>query len=133
MRSIIVDAGPLVALFLTGDRHHQRAKEVIEASRAVMMTTWPVVTEACHFLGQTHKRALLTLIRRGGLRLTDVALEELARLDDLIARHENMDFADATLVALAERTGVMDIFTIDRRDFEGFRARNGRRFRLMSI
>jgi predicted nucleic acid-binding protein len=133
VRSIIVDAGPLVALFLAGDRYHRQAKAVIEASRAVMLTTWPVVTEACHFLGQAHKRALLTLIRRGGLRLAELAAEDLVRLDELIARHGKMDFADATLVVLAERTGVMDIFTIDRRDFEAYRVRDGRRFRLITV
>lgn len=131
MRNIIVDAGPLVALFLASDRHHRRAKEVLEASRAVLTTTWPVLAEACHFLGQAHKRALLTFIRRGGLRLAEILPEDLPRLDALIARYERMDLADATLVLLAERTGILDVFTIDRRDFEAYRTRTGRRLRLI--
>ena len=131
MRSIIVDTGPLVALFHARDRHHEAAKAVLESSPAVMVTTWPVITEACHFLGQAGKRALLTFIRRGGLRLEALSVEDIPRLDQLLERYDRMDFADATLVLIAEKTGIAEIFTIDRRDFEAYRTRSGRRFKLL--
>jgi hypothetical protein len=134
VRSIIVDAGPIVALLRAEHDHHRRAKTALETSRAAaLLTTWPVVTEACQFLGQDGKRALLTLIRRGALRPAEVATDDLPRLDALIARHDRMDFADATLVVLAEKTGITDVLTLDRRDFEAYRTRTGRRFRLMPI
>jgi predicted nucleic acid-binding protein len=40
-----------------------------------------------------------------------------------------MDFADATLVLLAEAVGVNDILTLDRCGFAVYRTRNGRTFR----
>jgi len=132
VRSIIVDTGPLVALFDARDEHHDEAKRVLETTRAVLLTTWPVITEACHFLGQKGKRGLLAFIRRGGVRLQTIALEDVARLDELIAKHERMDFADASLVLLAEKSGVNHVFTVDRRDFEGYRTRTGRRLRLVT-
>jgi predicted nucleic acid-binding protein len=46
-------------------------------------------------------------------------------------RYAQMDFADATLVLIAEKTGITEIFTIDRRDFEAYRTRSGRAFRLL--
>jgi predicted nucleic acid-binding protein len=58
-------------------------------------------------------------------------MDDLPRLDELLSRYEQMDFADATLVVLGERTGVAEIFTIDRRGFEAYRMRGGRRFRLV--
>ena len=131
MRSIIVDTGPLVALFHARDEHHEQAKRVLETTRAVLLTTWPVIAEACHFLGQAGKRALLAFIRRGGIRLEGLAIEDVPRLDELIARYDRMDFADATLVLLAEKSGVTEVFTVDRRDFEAYRTRTGRRFRLV--
>lgn len=132
MRSIIVDTGPLVALFQPRDAHHAAAKALVESStRAALLSTWPVITEACHFLGQEGKRALLTWIRRGGLRLADLTADDVPRLDELIARYAQMDFADATLVLLAEKSGITEVFTIDRRDFETYRTRTGRRFRLL--
>ena len=38
-----------------------------------------------------------------------------------------MDLADASLVAAAERLGTRDVWTIDRRDFAGYRIRHGHR------
>ena len=131
MRSILVDTGPLVALFHARDQHHAAAKAVLESSPAVLVTTWPVITEACHILGRAGKRALLTFIRRGGLRLEALSVEDVPGLDQLLERYDRMDFADATLVLIAEKTGIAEIFTIDRRDFEAYRTRSGRRFKLL--
>ena len=37
-----------------------------------------------------------------------------------------MDYADATLVALAERLGIRQVFTFDRRGFRQYRGATGR-------
>ena len=42
-----------------------------------------------------------------------------------------MDFADATLVLLAEELGVAEILTLDRRGFTAYRTRKGKAFRLV--
>jgi predicted nucleic acid-binding protein len=42
-----------------------------------------------------------------------------------------MDFADATLVALAEQLDLTDILTLDRRGFSTYRTSTGRKFRLV--
>lgn len=131
MRSILVDTGPLVALFHARHRHHEAAKAILQSNPAALVSTWPVITEACHFLGQAGKRALLAFIRRGGLRLEGLTVDDVPQIDELLVRYEKMDFADATLVLAAEKTGISEIFTIDRRDFEAYRTRSGRRFRLL--
>jgi len=131
VRNIIVDAGPLVALFHARDKHHEAAKAVLESNPAALVSTWPVITEACHFLARAGRRALLTFVRRGALRLEALSVEDVPQLDELLARYERMDFADATLVLTAEKTGITEIFTIDRRDFEVYRTRSGRRLRLL--
>ena len=131
MRSILVDTGPLVALFHARDRHHEAAKAILQSNPAALVSTWPVITEACHFLGQAGKRALLAFIRRGGLRLEGLTVDDVPQIDELLVRYEKMDFADATLMLAAEKTGISEIFTVDRRDFETHRTRSGRRFRLL--
>ena len=131
MRSILVDTGPLVALFHARDRHHEAAKAILQSNPAALVSTWPLITEACHFLGQAGKRALLTFIRRDGLRLEGLTVNDVPLLDELLGRYEKMDFADATLVLSADKTGISEIFTIDRRDFEAYKTRSGRRFRLL--
>jgi predicted nucleic acid-binding protein len=42
-----------------------------------------------------------------------------------------MDYADATLVLLAERLGVFDLLTLDRRGFTVFRSSRGQHFSLV--
>jgi predicted nucleic acid-binding protein len=42
-----------------------------------------------------------------------------------------MDFADATLVHLAEREGLRTIFTLDNNDFETYRIGGRKRFRVV--
>jgi predicted nucleic acid-binding protein len=42
-----------------------------------------------------------------------------------------MDFADATLVWLAELVNTLDVMTIDRRDFRIYRLRGGKAFNLV--
>lgn len=80
-----------------------------------------------------NRRALLGFIRRGAMRIEPLSAGDIPRLDELLGCYERMDFADATLVLLAEKTGVMEVFTIDRRDFEVYRTRTGRRFRLVPM
>ena len=131
MRSIIVDTGPLVALFQARDEHHEAAKAILASNPSLLVSTWPVITEACHFLRRDGRQALFTYIRRGALRLEALSVDDLPGLNDLLERHDRMDFADATLVLIAERTGITEIFTVDRRDFERYRTRTGRRFQLL--
>ena len=42
-----------------------------------------------------------------------------------------MDFADATLVLLAEELGLTEILTLDKRGFSTYRTPTGKRFRLL--
>ena len=54
-------------------------------------------------------------------------------LEDLMRRYHNcpMDFADATLVYIAERESLSLILTIDHDDFETYRIGGRRRFRIV--
>ena len=42
-----------------------------------------------------------------------------------------MDLADATMVRVAEREGIREAFTLDRRDFSVYRAGRGRSFSII--
>ena len=47
---ILVDIGPLVALFDPKDAQHERCKTVLRAIREPLITTIPVLTEGFHML-----------------------------------------------------------------------------------
>lgn len=67
--------------------------------------------------------------RSTGLLAVEPAAD-YAALAAIIARYASLpcDYADATLIALAGRTGVYSIATIDRRDFSVYRIRGRKRF-----
>jgi predicted nucleic acid-binding protein len=126
---ILVDTGPLVALFDRGDPAHARAASILETIHEPLSTTVPVLTEAFHMLGATGRAGLRDFIVRRGLsvRFLDGAL--LLRVFALMTEYvkRNMDFADASLVAVAEVVRTRKVFTIDRRDFKAYRIRMGHR------
>jgi hypothetical protein len=45
-------------------------------------------------------------------------------------RDMQMDFADATLVSLAEETGMDEVFTLDRRGFSAYRIHGKKLFKV---
>lgn len=76
--------------------------------------------------------ALLRLIAAGEPQVLGLGSEEWLRAAVLMERYASlpMDYADATLVALAERLGTDRVFTLDRRDFEIYRV-GRKRFRIV--
>lgn len=130
MQSILVDAGPLIALFLAKDAHHEVARGFVDGNVRPLVTTWPVLTESCFFLNAKGKSNLLTWVRRGGLRLHPADERDLPVLQGLIDKYgDRMDFADASLVWLGAKLKISDIVTIDRDDFSVYRAATGKPFR----
>jgi predicted nucleic acid-binding protein len=92
------------------------------------------VTEAMHFLSATPggPRLLAEFVRTSGLGVFDLCRPpEIDAAAALMEKYADtpMDFADATLVLLAEALGHSEILTLDRRGFSVFRTRRGRPFR----
>lgn len=128
-RDLLLDAGPLIALFDPRDQYHARAADAWHQLSDRCLTTEPVVVEATHMVARSrgdHARVLEFLIA------ADVPVFALHR-----SLHENcvhlmrrfadapMDYADATLVALADRLDISRIFTFDRRGFAAYRGARG--------
>ena len=88
-----------------------------------------------HLVGDSarERAALWASLRSGAVRIGEIAAGDLPALDALMARYGDraMDFADATLVHLAEREALTDIFTIDHDNFETYRIAGRRRFRII--
>lgn len=124
--AVLVDTGPLVALFDPSDADHDACKDVLARVRARRrLTSLAVVTEALSLLAFSDRaqQALLTFVAGGGVDIADFGVDEIARAAALMDRYASlpMDFADATLVVLAERLHTNWVFTLDRRDFAVYR------------
>ena len=134
---ILVDTGPLVALFDPRDEQHNRCRQILREIREAIVTTTPVLTEAFHMLGPASigSDRLREFVECGGMSVWFLDRQWLARsfeLMELYADHP-MDLADASLVAAAEVLGTRRVFTIDRKDFQTYRVRRGHRHYMMEI
>jgi uncharacterized protein len=130
MRGILVDTGPLLALFRERDPDHNRVRAFMRNNRKPMATTWPVLTEVCYMLNLKAKRAALEWVHRGGVELealTTADAPALIAIFDRFGDHE-VDLADASLVWLADRLGTTDILTFDEKDFAMYRTVAGKSF-----
>jgi predicted nucleic acid-binding protein len=128
--SIVVDAGPLIALFDRDDRHHRRAVEFVRDRRSRLITNLPVLTEATFLLrfSVAAQRDLLWWAHKS-LEIDRETPADLPRIIMLLDKYRDMpaDFADASLVALAERLNVSRVASVDR-DFAIYRLPGKRRF-----
>ena len=123
---LLVDAGPLIALFDKSDQYHDAALSCIAGLTEIPLTTWPVLTEVCHML-DFHINAqtgFLQWIINGGLEIAVLNHEDILRISHLITKYANvpMDLADASLIVASEHLNTKRILSIDS-DFQIFRNR----------
>jgi predicted nucleic acid-binding protein len=130
----LLDTGPLVALLNVRDGDHSRCAAVFREFRGRLLTTEPVLTEAMYLLAPIHggSGACIDFFARKGAVLVPQSSTSLLRAKDLLAKYDDvpMDFADATLVALAEEVNVGKVFTLDRRGFGAYRFHRNRPFSI---
>ena len=125
-------AAALVSLLDRRQAAHEACREVLREWRRPIVSTEAVLTEATHLLGSLAGRrtACVTYFLRGAAILVPMSTSLLGRCRSLMERYADlpMDYADATLVALAEELETDAVLTTDRRDFAVYRIwpRSGR-------
>ena len=134
MRGVLVDAGPLIALLEPTDRHHARCVAALKEMTDPLVTVWPAFTEAMYLLRSSDRSqdALWSMVETGGLEFASLTPDDAPEMRELmrVYRDQPMDLADAALVAVAEREGLRQVFTLDRRHFEVYRIKKRTRFKI---
>ena len=135
MKRVLVDTGPLVAIFHSSDHHHKACAEALRSLPPPLLSCWPVITEALWLL-RRDRAAVQRLLRSIGtsfLQLLSVSDQEAGAIADLMEQYEDMSpqLADASLVYQANREGIETIFTLDHRDFSVYRTARKRAFELI--
>lgn len=114
---ILVDAGPLIALFDRDDKYHDRIINFVKGAKYKFITTTAVVTEVTHMLDFSVNVQIdfLEWVMKEGVILQEISQRDVSRIIELTKKYSDrpMDFADATLVIAAEKTGVRQIISID--------------------
>lgn len=130
-RQLLIDTGPLVAWLDAGDKHHGAVSQFLASFDGELLSTWPVMTEVCHLLPEHVLSGFLRWVAAGGLSLRELPATALPVLADRMDKYADlpMDLADASLIWLAETTGILHVLTLDRRDFGIYRTERGKALR----
>jgi uncharacterized protein len=131
---MLLDTGVFVALLDRSEKNHERCVAFFKGLKAPLFTTEPVLTETLWLLGPSVKaqQTCIDFLLMGGAALVPQSKESLTRASALMEKYRDvpMDFADATLVALAEETSAAEILTLDRRGFGTYRMHGNKPFTL---
>ena len=132
---ILMDTGPLVALFDKSDRYHAICKKELSHLKDELKTTWPVLTEVMYLLNFSclAQDLCFEFLEAGAVSIDASEETRLTRIHELMKQYNDlpMDFADASLVALGEEEGISRIFTLDRKDFRIYRPKSIKNFDLI--
>jgi len=134
MKKILIDSGPLIALFDASDKYHHDAVNFIKTNKYPLVTTLASITETLYLLDFNRNVQIdfLEWVHRGAVELQHIGSNDFGRLKELTEKYRDlpMDFADSCLVYLAEKLNLNTIATIDR-DFTIYRIQGRRKFKII--
>ncbi len=134
MKKILIDSGPLIALFDSSDKYHQEAVDFIKTNKYPLATTLASITETLHLLDFNRNAQIdfLEWVHRGAVEIHNIENSDFKRLRELTGKYRDlpMDFADSCLVYLAEKLNLNTIATMDR-DFTIYRIQGRRKFKMV--
>lgn len=136
-RFVLLDTGPLAALFNSADQDHAAARAWFKACDRLLVTTEAVITETAYLLSDSAamQAGALQWIKsaRDHRRLEIAPVDDHATLASMIERYGDLscDYADATLIAVGNARDIRDIATLDERDFAVYRLKGNRSFQLV--
>ena len=139
MASALIDASAMVAMFGRSQPEAERYQDLLHLAALEhwsLSTTWPCVTEASYLVNPPDRFVMLNWLGRGAVAVFPFGQEALLDFVPLMQRYTQqprteMDLADASLLWLAEETGVTRIMTLDVRDFSRYRLPDGRAFEIL--
>ena len=135
--NLLIDTGAMLALLDARDRWHVPCVKAFRQVRLPCLTSEAVLTEVFHLLRRSRMGvdSAWAFIRSGAIligAIPDSEYPQVRALMDLYADRP-MDFADATLVHLAERESVNVILTVDYGDFQTYRIGGRRPFGVLPV
>ena len=130
-RHVLIDSGPLIALFNAADHWHEPVRTWLQAHPQVrLISTWPVLTEVCALLARRiHNQAALDFLQwveSGGVQIDVPASASLSEIRRISQRFADLplDLADASIAEAARRLGLRCILSVDK-DFDVYRDSRG--------
>jgi predicted nucleic acid-binding protein len=131
---LLLDTGALVGLLDRSQNIHNACVKFYSSWRGHVVTSEAVITEAIHLLSDVRNggAACLDFVLAGGVVLVPSTESSLRRCRTLLEKYADLpiDFADATLIVLAEELNTDLVFTFDS-DFRIYRIRGRKHFQIV--
>jgi uncharacterized protein len=122
---VIMDTGPWVALIDRSESRHEECVDWFKEFRGEIYTSEAVLTEVLHLLNFSFpaQSAALDFVLNGAVVLVPSSVESLLTVKKLMEKYQDlpMDFADGTLVSLAQDLGIYQALTFDKKHFSLYR------------
>lgn len=134
---ILLDTGVLYAGADQDDAHHPACAGLLQTDPGPLLVPVPVVTETAWLiearLGPPAEATFLHSLADGELSRVDLIDADWDRAVQLIEDYHDLPLGlvDASVIAVAERLGVTEIATLDRRHFSVVRPRHAEAFTLL--
>ena len=133
----LIDTGAILAILHRSDEWHEPCQNAFRQLRFPLLTSEAVLTELFHLVGDSRAEmeTAWNFVRSGAVVVGTIEDAELPQLRTLMSRYWDrpMDFADATLVHLANRESLSTVLTVDQADFATYRLEGKRRFRVLPV
>ena len=125
MMHVIMDTGPWVALIDRSEAKHGECAEWFRRFEGGIYTSEAVLTEVLFLLNFSYlaQSAAIDFVLNGAITIVPLSLESLVTAKRLMRKYANvpMDYADASLVCLAEDLSIVHVLTLDRKHFGIYR------------
>ena len=124
MQKTLIDSGPLIALFDKSDSYHLKVLNFLKSYKGTLVTSIAVVTEVSHMLDFNLQVQIdfLKWIELGGVEIYNITQNDIADIRVMMQKYIDipMDFADASLMYIANVESIKEIISIDS-DFDIYR------------
>jgi uncharacterized protein len=131
---LLLDTSGLLSLLDRNQVAHRACVAFFRDWDKPVLTTEAVITEATHLMSRLPGGAVgvLRFVLDGGAVFVPGSVDAMERAEIVMRKYSDMDldYADATLVVLAEAAGTGHVLTTDRKDFSALRWRGTRAFQL---
>jgi predicted nucleic acid-binding protein len=133
----ILDTSFLLAMTNHKDRNHSRVLNVARTINAPLILPIPVLPEVCYLiasrLGYGAMQLFLKKLVASDAVLESITLNDLRRVTEILDKYADsqLDFVDATIIAIAERRNITRVLTLDRRDFTIIRPKHCSYFEIL--
>lgn len=137
---ILIDSGVVVAAAVDRDRNHHSCTELLTSARLAnrrLLLPATVAAEAGylidHYSGPTEEARFLASVADGDFETVDLTFSDYQRMAELVRQYDDFPLGttDASVLALAERLGVTEIATTDRRHFGAVRVHHANHLTLL--